>query len=59
MRVDRSVDVIVTHDGKFMFERDEVCGLLQDKGLTHIWAHLPLEQTLESTLLTKIGCHHV
>ena len=44
--VDRSVDVIVTHHDawKFMFEqRDEVCGLLQDKGLTHIWAHLPLD----------------
>ena len=63
--VDRSVDVIVTHHDawKFMFEqRDEVCGLLQDKGLTHIWAHLPLDLAdfgTSSTLLTKIGCHHV
>ena len=63
--VDRRVDVIATHHDawKFMFEqREAVYGLLQDKGLTHIWAHLPLDLAdfgTASTLLAKIGCHHV
>ena len=46
-----------------MFEqRDAVHGLLQDEGLTHIWAHLPLDLAdfgTSSTLLAKIGCRHV
>lgn len=63
--VDRRVDVIATHHDawKFMLEqRDAVHGLLQDKGLTHIWAHLPLDLAdfgTSSTLLAKIGCRHV
>ena len=63
--VDRRVAVIATHHDawKFMFEqRDAVYGLLQDKGLTHIWAHLPLDLAdfgTASTLLAKIGCHPV
>ena len=63
--VDRRVDVIATHHDawKFMFEqREAVHDLLQDEGLTHIWAHLPLDLAdfgTSSTLLAKIGCRHV
>ena len=63
--VDREVDVIVTHHDAwdFMFEqKEEVHALLQDKSLTHIWAHLPLDLAdfgTSATLLSKMGCSPV
>ena len=63
--VDRNVDVIVTHHDAwdFMFEqREEVRSLLQKHGLTHIWAHLPLDLAdfgTSAMLLSEIGCNPV
>ena len=60
--VDRDVDVIVTHHDawEFMFEqREEVRALLRKNGLTHIWAHLPLDLAdfgTSAMLLSEIGC---
>ena len=60
--VDRNVDVIVTHHDawEFIFEqREEVRSLLRKHGLTHIWAHLPLDLAdfgTSAMLLSEIGC---
>ncbi len=60
--VDRNVDLIVTHHDAwdFMFEqREEVQSLLKDCGLTHVWAHLPLDLAdfgTSASLLSELGC---
>ncbi len=59
---DRGVDLIVTHHDAwdFMFEqREQVQSLLKENGLTHVWAHLPLDLAefgTSATLLSEIGC---
>ncbi len=56
-----NVDLIVTHHDAwgFMFEqRDEVQSLLKEYGLTHVWAHLPLDLAdfgTSATLLSELG----
>ena len=63
--VDLNVDLIVTHHDAwdFMFEqRDEVQSLLKENGLTHVWAHLPLDLAdfgTSATLLSELGCSQV
>ena len=63
--LDRGADVIVTHHDAwdFMYEqREQVYDLLRDNSLTHVWAHLPLDQSdfgTSATLLSKIGCVEV
>ena len=63
--VDLNVDVVVTHHDAwdFMFEqRDEVRSLLKENGLTHVWAHLPLDLAdfgTSATLLSELGCASV
>ena len=60
--VDLNVDLIVTHHDAwdFMFEqREEVQSLLKENGLTHVWAHLPLDLAdfgTSATLLSELGC---
>ena len=60
--VERNVDLIVTHHDAwdFMFEqRDEVRSRLRTHGLTHVWAHLPLDLAdfgTSAMLLSEIGC---
>ncbi len=60
--VERNVNVIVTHHDawEFMFEqREEIRSLLRKHGLTHIWAHLPLDLAdfgTSAMLLSEIGC---
>ncbi len=60
--IDRGVDLIVTHHDAwdFMFEqREEVNALLRQGGLTHVWAHLPLDLAEFGTsamLLSELGC---
>lgn len=63
--VGMNVDLIVTHHDAwdFMFEqRDEVQSLLKENGLTHVWAHLPLDLAdfgTSATLLSELGCSQV
>ncbi len=63
--VDSNVDLIVTHHDAwdFMFEqRVEVQTLLRENGLTHVWAHLPLDLAdfgTSATLLSELGCSQV
>jgi putative NIF3 family GTP cyclohydrolase 1 type 2 len=60
--IDQGVDVIVTHHDAwdFMFEqREQVYALLREHNLTHVWAHMPLDQSdfgTSATLLSRIGC---
>ena len=60
--IDRGVDLIVTHHDAwdFMFEqREQVHSLLKESGLTHVWAHLPLDLAdfgTSATLLSELGC---
>ncbi|MDE3000710.1 MAG: Nif3-like dinuclear metal center hexameric protein [Gemmatimonadota bacterium] len=60
--VDLNVDLIVTHHDAwdFMFEQcEEVQSLLKENGLTHVWAHLPLDLAdfgTSATLLSEMGC---
>lgn len=62
---DRGVDLIVTHHDAwdFMFEqREEVQFLLKESGITHVWAHLPLDLAdfgTSATLLSEMGCAQV
>ena len=63
--LDLGADVIVTHHGawSFMFEqRERVYELLRQESLTHVWAHLPLDQAdfgTSAALLSQAGCKEV
>ena len=63
--LDLGANVIVTHHDawSFMYEqRDRVSELLRENDLTHVWAHLPLDQAdfgTSATLLSEAGCAEV
>ena len=63
--LDLGADVIVTHHDawSFMFEqRERVYELLRESCLTHVWAHLPLDQAdfgTSAALLSEAGCAEV